>query len=72
MTSELELLVERHKVRLDNIDLLRAIAVVMVLLYHYTARFDVDFYGYKGFVPAFRDGYREFISSSLSAASVSG
>lgn len=33
------------KPRLDNIDLLRAIAIVAVLLYHYTARFPPSFYG---------------------------
>ena len=47
MTSAAEPLVERPKPRLDNIDLLRAIAIVMVLIYHYTARYSGDFYGYK-------------------------
>ncbi|HET8750285.1 MAG TPA: acyltransferase [Sphingomicrobium sp.] len=32
------------KHRQDNIDLLRAIAIVAVILYHYTTRFPVDFY----------------------------
>jgi peptidoglycan/LPS O-acetylase OafA/YrhL len=34
----------RPKPRLDNIDLLRAIAIVAVILYHYTTRRPADFY----------------------------
>jgi peptidoglycan/LPS O-acetylase OafA/YrhL len=34
----------RPKPRLDNIDLLRAIAIIAVILYHYTTRFPADFY----------------------------
>jgi peptidoglycan/LPS O-acetylase OafA/YrhL len=33
-----------HTRRMDNIDLLRAIAIVSVLFYHYTTRFAPDFY----------------------------
>jgi peptidoglycan/LPS O-acetylase OafA/YrhL len=33
------------KRRQDNIDLLRAIAIISVLLYHYTTRFPASFYG---------------------------
>ncbi len=35
---------QRPKRRQDNIDLLRAIAIVAVILYHYTTRYPADFY----------------------------
>lgn len=39
------------KVRQDNIDLLRAIAVLGVIAYHYTSRFPADFYHYDTPMP---------------------
>lgn len=35
----------KSKSRQDNIDLLRAIAIISVLIYHYTTRFPASFYG---------------------------
>lgn len=36
--------VHSERPRLDNIDFLRAVAIVAVMLFHYTARFPVEFY----------------------------
>lgn len=35
-----------HRYRLDNIDALRAVAVIAVMLFHYTARFPLDYMRY--------------------------
>jgi peptidoglycan/LPS O-acetylase OafA/YrhL len=43
--------------RFDNIDLLRALAILSVILFHYTAKFDASFYSYQHKVPRFDYGY---------------